>query len=124
VCALVLTEAFTPTTIANLYRMVEDRRESSDRPEQWRDQLNCSRSGDSGGWANLGIVHHPGDGGIGEDLADPSLPPRALARAAPGRRGRRRSHIADDRGRGEAGGLHDLKAADLAVGVEGSGRAA
>lgn len=72
---LVLTEAFTPSTVSSLYRAFE--RMPSDRPKETierLEQLRKSRSGLRGGWQNLGLVRRPGKLVMGGGFHDPDLP--------------------------------------------------
>lgn len=72
---LVLTEAFTPSTVSSLYKALE--RWPSDRGErkrEWLEQLASSRGGSGGGWQNLGIVRPPGGFVMGDGHHDPDLP--------------------------------------------------
>lgn len=71
---LVLTEAFTPSTVSSLYRTLRVwPSKPGDRKEEWLDQLARSRSGEGGGWQNLGPVRPPGTFTIGGHH-DPTLP--------------------------------------------------
>jgi hypothetical protein len=73
---LVLTEAFTPSTVSSLYTALE--RWPSDRPQrkqEWVDELARSRSGARGGWQNLGLVRPHGAFVMGDGHHDPDLPP-------------------------------------------------
>lgn len=72
---LVLTEAFTPSTVSSLYKTLE--RWPSDRGErkqEWLEQLASSRGGSRGGWQNLGMVRPPGAFVMGDGHHDPDLP--------------------------------------------------
>lgn len=72
---LVLTEAFTPSTVSSLYHALEDW--PANRPGEKRDrleQLERSRGGDHGGWQNLGVVRRPGAFLMGTGHNDPDLP--------------------------------------------------
>jgi hypothetical protein len=72
-----LVEAFTPSTVANLYRALEKwpRRAGGASEDDWRAQLDRGRS-TRGGWVNLGVVRRPNqwilvDGGV-HDSAVPA----------------------------------------------------
>lgn len=72
---LVLTEAFTPSTVSSLYKALERwPSDQGDRTQQWLEQLARSRSGDGGGWQNLGVVRRPGAFIMGTGHQDPDLP--------------------------------------------------
>ncbi len=71
---LVLTEAFTPSTISALHdglaRFPED---SPGQRQEWIAALTAGRTaGGIGGWISLGSVRRPGDFGLGS--FDPELP--------------------------------------------------
>ena len=77
---LVLTEAFTPSTVSSLYKALERWPSGPvDRKQEWLEELARSRGGDGGGWQNLGIVRHPGRGVPGDVHHDPDLPSAADA---------------------------------------------
>lgn len=72
---LVLTEAFTPSTVSSLYDVLEHW--PSDRPDRrrdWIEQLDRSRGGEHGGWHNLGVVRPPGTFIMGDGSHDADLP--------------------------------------------------
>ncbi|MGW3993078.1 hypothetical protein ACWEF6_06270 [Amycolatopsis sp. NPDC004772] len=72
--ALVLVEAFTPSTVANLYRALEDpekfQKHTSIDPQE---ELLRNRRGKRGGWQNLGYVRRPGKFSLGGSI-DEKLP--------------------------------------------------
>ena len=72
---LVLTEAFTPSTVSLLYKTLE--RWPSDhgaRKQEWLEQLASSRGGSRGGWQSLGVVRPPGALVLPFGYHDPDLP--------------------------------------------------
>jgi hypothetical protein len=79
---LVLAEAFTPTTAANLYRVLAtlSGRKWEDSPNR-RERLERSRTAGGGGWENLGVLRRPGDFVLmdGMGATDPELPPDVSA---------------------------------------------
>lgn len=69
---LVLTEAFTPSTVSGLYRALEQI--PSTRTKEWLDALTKSRQGGGGGWLNLGVARAPGEFVLGNGFHDSQLP--------------------------------------------------
>jgi hypothetical protein len=72
---LVLTEAFTPSSVSALYKALEEL--PIDRPDlkqEWLAELSRSRGGASGGWRNLGTVRRPGSFTVGDGFHDAALP--------------------------------------------------
>jgi hypothetical protein len=72
---LVLTEAFTPSSVSGLYRSLEEL--PIDRPDlkrEWLTELTRSRRGETGGWRNLGAVRRPGSFLMGDGFTDAALP--------------------------------------------------
>jgi hypothetical protein len=72
---IVLTEAFTPSTVSSLYRALE--RWPSERPgrkQELLEGLARSRGGSRGGWQHLGVVRRPGTFVVGDGHHDPDLP--------------------------------------------------
>ena len=72
---IVLTEAFTPSTVSSLVRALERWPSGAGRKGEWLERLARSRGGDGGGWQNLGVVRPPGSFVMGDDYRDPDLPP-------------------------------------------------
>lgn len=73
---VVLAEVFTPSTVTNLYRAVE---QMPGRDEQRKRELisriETRRHGSGvGGWENLGYVRPPGKPILGDGFTDPDLP--------------------------------------------------
>ncbi len=72
---VVLTELFTPSTVSVLYDLVENwPRGSTRNRDEWLADLDRCRSGESGGWRNLGVVRPAGDMLFGEGFTDANLP--------------------------------------------------
>lgn len=72
---LVLTEAFTPSTVSALYRALEELpSNAADRTQDRLVALDRSRSGQRSGWQNLGPVLPPGTFLAGQGMHDPDLP--------------------------------------------------
>jgi hypothetical protein len=72
---LVLTEAFTPSSVSALYKALEEL--PIDRPDlkqEWLAELTRSRRGASGGWRSLGTVRRPGSFTMGDGFHDATLP--------------------------------------------------
>ena len=71
-----LTEAFTPSTVSNLYRTLNKWPRPVGRPDDdWAAALERSRSGTGGGWMSLGLVRRPGQFVMGGGYNDSTLPP-------------------------------------------------
>jgi hypothetical protein len=71
---LVLTEAFTPSSVSALYKALEEL--PIDRPDlkqEWLAELTRSRRGASGGWRNLGAVRRPSSFIMGDGFHDAAL---------------------------------------------------
>jgi hypothetical protein len=68
-------EAFTPSTVTRLYRVLRDwpRRPGHDLHGAF-EQLDRSRAGQHGGWHSLGVVRPPGGFTMGDGFNDSSLP--------------------------------------------------
>ena len=59
---LVFVEAFTPSTVSSLYKVLENLGgEHAQRRHQWIEELTRSRRGAHGGWQNLGLICQPGE---------------------------------------------------------------
>src|SRR5882757_4506152 len=59
---LVFVEAFTPSTVTALYKILENLGgDHAQRRHQWIEELTRSRRGAHGGWQNLGVICQPGD---------------------------------------------------------------
>src|SRR5262249_9478635 len=72
---LVLTEAFTPSTVSALYRVIEGWPTNNPKQKQeWLEELASSRAGQRRGWQNLGVVRPPGAFGMGDETIDTQLP--------------------------------------------------
>jgi hypothetical protein len=72
---LVLTEAFTPSTVSSLHKVLESWPSGPlDRKQEWLEELARSRGGDHGGWQNLGVVRRPGARVMDDGHHDPNLP--------------------------------------------------
>ena len=71
---LVLTEAYTPSTVSMLYRALNKLPIDYNRKREWLTALTNSRRGARGGWEHLGMVRHPGEFIVGEGYYDPRLP--------------------------------------------------
>lgn len=70
-----LTEAFTPSTVSNLYSTLNKWPRPFGRPDDyWVAALERSRSGTGGGWMNLGSVQPTGQCVMGVGHNDSSLP--------------------------------------------------
>lgn len=70
-----LVEAFTPSTVANLYSALKQwpTRAGGSQGDDWKAQLDRGRS-TSGGWVNLGLARRPGEWIPGDGLHDSALP--------------------------------------------------
>jgi hypothetical protein len=72
---LVLTEAFTPSTVSRLFDVIErwptTRRRQRD---EWLEDLAASRAGERGGWQTLGVVRPIGESAFGDGINDAALP--------------------------------------------------
>ena len=77
---LVLTEAFTPSTVSSLYRVLENwpDRVAGDKEDRLK-RLEASRGGEGGGWQNLGVVVPSGGFAFPIGHTDPSVPPGVAA---------------------------------------------
>jgi hypothetical protein len=72
---LVLTEAFTPSTVSALYRVIEGwPTNNAKQRNEWLEELASSRAGLRSGWQNLGVVRPPGAFGMGDETFDAQLP--------------------------------------------------
>jgi hypothetical protein len=73
---IVLVEAFTPSTVSALYKVLESLGgDRAQRRQQWIEELTRSRRGAYGGWQNLGFICHPGDRLLaGDGYHDATLP--------------------------------------------------
>lgn len=72
---VVLTEAFTPSTVSALYRALEELPSGpADRTHDRLVALDRARSGQSGGWQNFGPVRPPGTFLMGQGMHDADLP--------------------------------------------------
>jgi hypothetical protein len=72
---LVLTEAFTPSTVSSLYKALDGwPSELGARKEERLRELARSRAGARGGWQNLGVVRKPGAFVMGDGHHDADLP--------------------------------------------------
>lgn len=72
---LVLTEAFTPSTVSALYKALKDLPTDRDGDKQeWLAELARSRRGAYGGWRNLSVIRRPGDFLFRDGYTDPALP--------------------------------------------------
>ncbi len=73
---VVLAEAFTPSTVKNLYRALEKMPGQDERKKQERiSRIKARRRGSgAGGWENLGYVRRQGEPILGDGFADPDLP--------------------------------------------------
>jgi hypothetical protein len=70
---LVLTEAFTPSTVTALRKALEDFPAPGDKKEEWNALVTKGRSAARGrGWVSLGVVRSIGEPGSGR--TDPALP--------------------------------------------------
>src|SRR6266702_5742791 len=70
-----LTEAFTPSTVSELYKALE--RWPTNQPsrrQEWLDELTRSRRGAHGGWRSLGVVRQQGQPIFGDGHNDSELP--------------------------------------------------
>lgn len=73
---IVLTEAFTPSTVSSLFRVLEQwPADFPGRRDEWVETLARSRGGRHGGWQNLGVVRPPGAFVAGGGITDGGLPP-------------------------------------------------
>ena len=71
-----LTEAFTPSTVSNLYSTLNKWPRPFGRPDDdWAAALERSRSGTGEGWMSLGLVRRPGQFVMGGGHNDSTLPP-------------------------------------------------
>jgi hypothetical protein len=72
---LVLSEAFTPSTVSALYRALDEFPSGpGDRAQDRRVALDRSRSGQRGGWQKFGPVRPPGAFLMGQGMHDADLP--------------------------------------------------
>ena len=72
---IVITEAFTPSTVSRLYRAIEGWPTSrAGQKDEWLTQLAESRAGARGGWQSLGVVRPPGEMTFGDGFNDSDLP--------------------------------------------------
>jgi hypothetical protein len=72
---ITLTEAFTPSTVTNLYTALSKwPRRVGSPDDDWITQLERGRSSMGGGWVNLGVVRRPGQFVMGEGFNDSTLP--------------------------------------------------
>jgi hypothetical protein len=71
---LVLTEAFTPSTVSNLYTALDRLPLRNRHDDDWRDRLTRSRTAGGGGWQSLGVLRRPGDPVFGTGGTAPDLP--------------------------------------------------
>jgi hypothetical protein len=63
---LVLVEAFTPSTVSNLYDALARMPIGEwDRVDDWRERVTRSRTSGGGGWQNLGVLRPPGQSVLG-----------------------------------------------------------
>ncbi|MBS1886123.1 MAG: hypothetical protein JSU06_02955 [Actinobacteria bacterium] len=72
---IVFSEAFTPSTVTRLYRVIESWPTSGvGQKDQWLALLAESRAGVRGGWQSLGVVLPPGKMTLGDGFNDSDLP--------------------------------------------------
>jgi hypothetical protein len=72
---LTLTEAFTPSTVTNLYGLLKKwPRPVGAIDEDWITRLERGRSSVGGGWVRLGVVRRPGQFIMGDGHHDSTLP--------------------------------------------------
>jgi hypothetical protein len=70
-----LAEAFTPSTVSNLYSTLNKWPRPFGRPDDdWASALERSRSGTGEGWTSLGLVRRPGQFVMGDGHHDGTLP--------------------------------------------------